>query len=175
MQLDSDVNPAFEAWRSSTGRWKEWNLQVLVQRLTKFATAICWQRLSDHKDDIEPLVNGIVWRAIQKADQFADKSKFSTWFFRLAINECNMYLRNFMRRCEAPLEEDMPSMPQGVDAKIDLIALLDGLQGEDHLLFRLVAEGQEFKDIAMRLGISSNAAMVRWARLKEKLRNARTE
>lgn len=172
MEINSDVNPAFAAWKSSTGRQKEWNLQILVGRLERFATAICCQRLPDHNREFDALVNGIVWRAIKKAEKFKGKAKFSTWFYRIAINQCNTYLRNFKERCETNLEEEMPSTPLGIDARIDLIALLNGLEGEEHLLFRLVVEGEDFRTIGEQLGITRNAALVRWNRLKERLRDA---
>jgi RNA polymerase sigma factor (sigma-70 family) len=172
MQSNFDVNPTYNAWRLSTGREKEWNFQELIQRMERFATAICWQRLPDHRDDFPALVNGIVWRAVKKADGFKRKAQFSTWFYRIAVNECNKYLRNFKERYETSLEEEMPTTPQGLDARIDLIALLNGLEGEDHILFRLVAEGEDFKTIGERLGLSRNAALVRWTRLKGRLRDA---
>lgn len=172
MESNFDVNPAFIAWRLSTGRQKEWNLQELVSRLERFATAICWQRLPDHRSEFDPLVNGIVWRAIKKADKFRQEAAFSTWFYKIATNECNRFLRNFKERCETILEEDLPGVPSGIDARIDLMALLDGLEGADHLLFRLVAEGEDFNTIGERLGVSRNAALVRWNRLKGRLRDA---
>src|ERR1700690_4007632 len=172
MQMSSDVNPAFAAWRLSTGREKEWCFQELVRRLEKFATAICWQRLPDHKSEFDGLVNQIVWKAVKKADKFRAEARFSTWFYRIAVNECNKFLINFKRRCETGLEDEMPSRPEGLDARIDLIDLLNGLEGQEHLLFRLVAEGEDFRTIGERLGVSRNAALVRWTRLKERLRDA---
>lgn len=172
MQIILDVNPAYRAWRLSTAQEKEWALHILIRRLERYATSICWQRLPDHKDDFGPLVNGIVWKAVREMEKFRGSSQFSTWFYRIAVNDCNKFLRNYKNRFETSLEEEMPSRPEAMNARIDLIALLDGLEGPEHLLFRLVAEGQEFKDIAERLGISRNAAIVRWARLKEKLRDA---
>jgi hypothetical protein len=53
-----------------------------------------------------------------------------------------------------------------------LIALLDKLEGEEHLLFRLVAQGESFKVIGKTFGISQQGALSRWFRLKEKIRNA---
>jgi RNA polymerase sigma factor (sigma-70 family) len=172
MESSSDVNPAFAAWKSCQGREKEWALQELVRRLEKFASRICWQRLPDHKDDFGGLVNGIVWRAIKKAEQFRGRARFSTWFYRIVVNECNKYLRNYKERCETSLEEEMPTVATGIDARIDLIALLDRLKREDHILFRLVAEGEDFNTIGERLGINRNAALVRWNRLKRKIRDA---
>jgi len=172
MQKDFDVNPAHEAWKSSTESEKEQSLQILIRRMERFATAICCQKLSDHSEEFGPLVNGIVWRAVKHMDKFQEGSKFSTWFYRIAANECNRFLRNIKERCETSLEEEMPTNQAGLDARVDLIALLDGLEGEEHLLFKMVAEGQDFNAIAEALGIKRNAAIQRWDRLKRKLRNA---
>lgn len=172
METDLDVNPAHDAWRLSTGPEKERTLEILVRRLEKFVMAICYQRLSDHRNDLDALVNGIVWRIIRRMHTFKRGSKFSSWTYRIIVNECNRYLRNFKERCETNLEEEMLTKAEILDARIDLIAMLNGLEGQDHFLFRMIAEGQEFRTIGEALGISRNAAIVRWSRLKEKLRDA---
>lgn len=171
MPIALDVNPAFAEWKSSTGREKEWAFHTLIQRMERFATAVCCQRLPEHQSEYEALVNGIVWRAIKKIENFREASKFSTWFYTIIVNEANRFLRNYKERCEVALEDNFPSAGN-LDARVDLIALLNTLEGPDHALLRLVAEGQDFKTIAGSLGISRNAALVRWTRLKERLRDA---
>jgi RNA polymerase sigma factor (sigma-70 family) len=169
MLRDSDVNPAFAAWRSSTGPEKELALEALIARLEKFATAICWQHLPDHKYEFPAIVNGIVWRAVKYADGFKGKSRFSTWFYRVALMECHQFLRDVRERCEAPLEE----APLQVEVpKIGINELLPKLRLRDRELFQLVAEGQSWKTIGQTLGISFGAAKGRWDRLKRRLRNA---
>lgn len=172
MAIALDVNPAFEQWKSSMGKEKEWALHMLIQRLERFATAVCWRRLPDHRDEFGPLVNEIVWRAIKYAPKFKNTSKFSTWFYRIAVNRCNTFLRSHKQRLETSLEDEQPQTIAGVEARMDLIAILNALNGDDHLLFRMVAEGQDFKTIAEALGLKRNAAIVRWNRLKARLRNA---
>lgn len=169
MEISFDVNPAFENWMRNPD---EANLQQLVKRLERFAKAIIWQRLPDHMNELDALVNGIIWRVIKKPSRFKGKSKFSTWFYQIVINECNRFLRKYKERCESAIDEDMPASQQRLDAKIDLISLLDTLQGEDHTLMRLKMEGQDFNTIGEALGINRNAALQRWNRLKERLRDA---
>lgn len=170
MQINLDVNPAFAAWRSSTGPEKEQQLEKLVQLLKRYAKYICWERLSDHKDDFDQLVNGIIWRALKKADAFQGRAKFSTWFYRIAVNECNTFLRKHKERGEEPIIET--ACEPNLDARLDAIAILDKLSGDDYLLLKMVIEGESFAVIGEELGISANAATVRWNRLKGRLRRA---
>lgn len=172
MQRDSDINPIFAKWRLSTGPEKEHQLQLLVKAMEKFAMAICWQRLPDHKDDLAALVNGTVWKTIRHLESFQKKSRFSTWFYRIVVNDCNKFLTSHKRRCETNLAEELPAKQDGYDAKIDLTSLLDSLEGDEHTLLRLMAEGFDLKEAAEMLRISHAAAKVRWMRLKEKLRDA---
>jgi RNA polymerase sigma-70 factor (ECF subfamily) len=171
MERSLDVNPAFTEWRLSTGQPKELALIALVRKLEIFAERICWQRLPDFKDDFPALINGIVWRTIKQADKFKGKSRFSTWFYRIIINECNRFLRNKKELFETELEE-FPTKNEQVDIRIDLISLLNTLEGQDHTLFRLVAEGEDWDTIGATLGLNRNAALVRWNRLKRKIRDA---
>jgi RNA polymerase sigma-70 factor (ECF subfamily) len=171
--MDYDVNPAFSAWHvAKDNELKERALQILIERMEKFARAICWQRIPEYQADFDPLINGIVWRAIRKADSFKRRSKFSTWFCRIVINECNKFLRSRKESREVELEEEMPTKLEAIDARLDLLAMLDSLEGEDHQLLRLQMEGLDFQETGERLEISRNAALVRWNRLKGRLRDA---
>lgn len=167
-----DTNLAFQKWRSSTGRVKECNLSVLIRQLEIYATAICWQKLPDHPGEFSSIVNEAVWRTLAYSDNFRGKSKFTTWFYRIVINICNTRLAEWQRLAETALQETMQAKVDMLDARLDLIAILDKLEDEDHQLFRLVAEGLSFREIGKILGIEYHAARKRWDRLKEKLRDA---
>jgi RNA polymerase sigma-70 factor (ECF subfamily) len=171
MQIDSDVNPVFDAWRSSTGPQKELAFQRLVILLEKLATAICWQRLPDFRNEFGPLVNEIVWRAVKNANAFKGNSRFSTWFYRISVNECNRFLRKHKERLEIGFEEEILAEPSGVDASVALQQIVQGLDDRDFELFKLVAHGESFRTIAESLHIKETAAKVRWSRLKRKLKD----
>lgn len=174
MQKDLDINPAFSEWKLSTGPEKEQAFQELIRRLTRYITAICWQRLPDFNNELPALTNGIVWRVTKHLDRYKGERecKFSTWVYYIVRNECNRFLRNQKRQSEMELVEEIPVPSVNTDARIDLIALLDTLRGQDHILFRLVAEGIDFRGIGEVLGITQGAALVRWNRLKKRLRDA---
>lgn len=170
MKRDSDVNPAYLAWKSSTGEQKEWLFLELLQKLEKFATAICWQRLPDHGDSIEGLVNEIVWNALHNEKRFKEKSRFSTWFYRIVVNACNSYLRAIKRKSEVPLEEDETIFPD-LEARLDIAKQVASLRKEEQGLFRLMLAGHTASEIGKIMKISTNAVEHRLARLKEKLKN----
>lgn len=169
MSIDLNVNHAFSEWKSSTGRQKEWSLQALVMQLEKLASSICLKRVPGNVDE---LVATITWKAVHNLEKFEEGSKFSTWFYRIVSNECNRTLKKLKERCEVSLEGEVPAKATDFALKIDLIALLDKLKGDDYLLTRLVAEGYDFKTIADELGTSPETARKRWFRLREKLRDA---
>jgi RNA polymerase sigma-70 factor, ECF subfamily len=117
------------------------------------------------------LVNGIVWRAIKKADKFKGDSKFSTWFYRIVTNECNRFLRSHKERQEISFEEEFPIEPFG-DLGVEVQQLVQGLDDRDFALFKMVAQGENFETIAETLHIKVGAAKTRWSRLRGRLRDA---
>lgn len=171
MKRDSDVNPVYEKWKLSTGMEKEKLLQELIHRLEKFATAICWQRLPDHASELEAMVNGIVWKALDQEKKFNGRSKFSTWFYTIVVNQCNDFLRAKERSKEITLENE-PNTPAAVDARLDIIKIFAKLDANERVLFRLVAEGNKWHEIGKNLGVTKQAAHLRWKQLTEKIRNA---
>jgi len=172
MQTDLDVNPVFKTWQESTGEQKDAALFELVKKLETFARTICWQRLPDYRSEFGPLINDIVWRVIGKSNSFNGKSQFSTWVYRIIVNECNRLLRKRKELYETSLEETLQTETPDVDARIDVVGFLDILDGDDHTLFRMVIEGEDFNTIGKKLKITRNTALQRWNRLRGKLRNA---
>lgn len=169
MQSNLDVNPVFEAWKTDPNRE---NLTSLLEKMERFAKGICYQRLSDHTSDLDALANGIVWKALQKSDQFEGKAKFSTWFYKIAVNECHKFLREHKRRNEVELTEDLVDSTGKIIGGLEFAAWLHGLDNEDRQLAILVLNGHRFEEIGEHLGITAGNARVRWSRLKGRFRNA---
>lgn len=171
MQPNLDVNIAYEAWNKASTTERDALLPDLIRVLEKYAKAICWRRLPDHPNELGALANGIVWRAIKNFPSYKGEAKFSTWFYALAQNECNRWLRKHKSREETELDADIPSSPAAVDARLDLQRMLSSLEGDDHRLFKMMMDGEDSMEaIGQVLGISAHAAEMRWSRLKEKLR-----
>lgn len=167
-----DVNPAYQLWKSSMGPAKVCAFDALIVKLERYAKAICWQRLPDHVGEFDSIVGDAVWHATKYIEGFAGKSRFSTWFYQIVTNECNKFLGRRKDLREVELFDNLPAR-NILDARLDVISLLDQLEGPDHQLLRMVAEGLDFKTIGKSFGVSQNAATVRWNRLKERLKNAK--
>ena len=134
--------------------------------------AICWQRLPDHGDSLEALVNEVVWKALQNEPKFKGRARFSTWFYRIVSNACNRYLRSFKRKCVVPLENEGNQVLSGLPARVAVIEILDGLNEDEAKLCQLVAEGYTWAEIGEILGMTRQGAQMKWRRLKEALRDA---
>lgn len=127
--------------------------------------------------------------------RFEGKSKFSTWAYRVCINEALMLRRSRMRRREDSVEDFMPrfdddghhrnvesvvgfateaealAMAEGVQLRERVQAGLDRLSPEQRAVFVLKdLEGWETEDIARHLGISRDLVRQRLHRARLGLR-----
>jgi RNA polymerase sigma-70 factor (ECF subfamily) len=63
---------------------------VLRHERRVFAVA---QRITNHREDAEDVVQETFHKVFLHLDSFQEKSRFSTWLTRIAMNECFMLLR----------------------------------------------------------------------------------
>jgi RNA polymerase sigma factor (sigma-70 family) len=159
-----DENSVFRAWKSSTGETREQFQSLLVKLLQKHARSVCWQKLPDHQSEHSWISNESVYRAIARAKNFKEKSKFSTWFHRIVLNECNRVLRSRQAKAEVPLE-DVVDAPDSRDTDIERSILVKQVskmgQPKDRRVVELVLQGATSREVAAVLHISkSNARQV---------------
>ena len=85
----------------------------LVRRYREriFALAL---HLTGNESDADDITQEVFWGAFQKLDQFAGRSEFFTWVYRIAVNKALNAKRNRNRRGETPLED--PRIRKAVDA-----------------------------------------------------------
>lgn len=76
-----------------------------------FALAL---HLTGNESDADDIAQEVFWGAFQNLDQFAGRSEFFTWVYRIAVNKALNAKRNRNRRGETPLEED-PRLRKAVD------------------------------------------------------------
>ena len=73
--------------------------------------------------EADDLTQQIFLRLFQKIDQFAGRSRFRTWLYRLAVNECLQHLRRRKRKVDGKLIEEP------ADSSIN-----EAVRGEQHEL-----------------------------------------
>jgi RNA polymerase sigma-70 factor (ECF subfamily) len=142
------------------------------------------------REDIEDVVQQVFIKVYVSIRQFDLRSTFSTWLYKIAVNECYDYLRKKrVRRLvyEADLSEeqvrqlealDSGMVPQGGTADASQRAemrqlagrLLDELQEEDrNMLVLKEVEGLSVAEISEALGINVNTVKVRLFRARGRL------
>jgi RNA polymerase sigma-70 factor (ECF subfamily) len=141
------------------------------------------------REDVEDVVQQVFIKVYVSIRQFDLRSTFSTWLYKIAVNECYDYLRKKRVRklvYEADLSEEqvrqLETMDSGLGAPPPADALqraemrqlvgrlLDELQEEDrHMLVLKEVEGLSVEEISEALGINVNTVKVRMFRARGKL------
>jgi RNA polymerase sigma-70 factor, ECF subfamily len=141
------------------------------------------------REDVEDVVQQVFIKVYVSIRQFDLRSTFSTWLYKIAVNECYDYLRKKrVRRLvyEADLSEEqvrqletfesgMGAVPpadasQRAEMKQLVERLLDELQEDDrHMLILKEVEGLSVEEISEALGINVNTVKVRMFRARGRL------
>src|SRR5277367_5375500 len=173
-----DENAVFHEWRSSTGETKEKYQSLLAKLLMKHARSVCWQKLPDHQSEHSWISNESVYRAIARAKNFKGRSKFSTWFHRIVLNECNRVLKSKQDKAEVPIE-DVQDIGDSRDTDVERTILIEQVQKvgrpQDRRVVELVLQGATSKEVAAKLHISRTTARKVWQRVVERLRDGVVE
>ena len=163
--------------------YKNWKLSpnpdteaALYRAMKGFAKALVWNKLGPPMD--EDLVSEIVVMAFQKEPSFDGRSKFSTWFYRLAVNKCKDRLKHLSRlprfKSLDDLTDDEPRAKRApsVAKKLDIEKLKSRLKPRERQLLDLKLKGLDDQQIADRMGIGKKRSVhVAWWKLKKKLTN----
>lgn len=107
--------------------------------------------------------------------QFSGRSRFETWLYRLAINECLQFRRRAMRRPFEPVEVEPADHRAGPTARVqdrELLELaLQRLDPELRSLFLLrEVEGLAYRELAEVLEISEGTVASRLNRARSQLK-----
>lgn len=168
--MDNPLDVAHSRWSASRSEtdfdefYKQ--LHAQVSKIVRFFPASF--------DDAELVVDEVVWHIYSKLEQFKGDSKFSTWSYRIARNECVTLKRRETSRAgigaepidgiTARLGEDSP-MP----LRMELAEIRERLTPAEARVWDLLSEGCTAPEIAQALGIRADAARQRIHRLREKL------
>jgi len=128
---------------------------------------------AQHADD---LTQQVFLRVLQSIDQFAGRSAFSTWLYRLATNEALQFLRRNDRRTTqryaAEPADDSPSDHGRLDDREMLEHALAKLDPDLRAIFLLrEVEQLSYYDLAMALDIAEGTVASRLNRARRLLRD----
>lgn len=132
------------------------------------------------KEQTADLTSQVFLKALLKISQFRSRGlPFSSWLFRIAVNECNDFFRKTKReRCVVldethaeTLFEEMFGDELLNDLKSKLPLILARLTEDDLQFIELrFLEGRPFKEVAEILGVSETYAKVKTYRVLEKMK-----
>jgi RNA polymerase sigma-70 factor (ECF subfamily) len=107
--------------------------------------------------DVEDLAQQIFLRVFSTIRQFRGQAEFSTWVYRISVNECLQHRRKYRRRTE-PLCEETPSPSPGPDHALEQADLVEKALGALDAPLRAAfvlreVEGLSYRQIASVLEI----------------------
>jgi RNA polymerase sigma factor (sigma-70 family) len=130
----------------------------------------------DNNDDQQDLFQEIVYQLWKAYESFQNKSKFSTWMYRVAINTAIVYLKKEKRKVD---KHDLPEFnikDEESDSAIKesqiehFYRAVQKLEKIDKAIIFYQLEGLSHKETGENLGISEVNARVKLNRAKEKLK-----
>jgi RNA polymerase sigma factor (sigma-70 family) len=126
----------------------------------------------------------MVQRAMMTLEGFRGRSKLSTWFYKLAVNEANRALRDRITDRDrlvsltiaGPDEEepalDIKAKPVNQDARIDLEKLGCRLPSDQAEVMSLLQEGYTLEEVAQKTRAPLGTIRSRYRLAKDKLKKA---
>ena len=136
-------------------------------------------RMTGNTMEAEDLTQEIFVQLFTKAGSFRGDSKFSTWLYRLTINQVLMHFRRTIRRRESP---NMLEQLAGTtiakqcwsDRVVDRLTLHKALaklpRGSRSVLVKFDVEGYSHEDIARLFGFSTGNSKSQLHKARRKLR-----
>lgn len=162
---------------------------LLVQRYRKLIYSVALRSTQSH-EDAEDVVQQTLLNALVHIQQFEERSSFSTWLVRIAINESAMVRRRSRRAAEVSIDdvgsdgatealpaiEDMKPGPEEECARREwqgmLWAAINELKPWMQAALRLCdIDEYSTREAALALGISVSAVKARLSRARKRLRD----
>ena len=126
------------------------------------------------------ITSQVFLKALQKLHQFQFRGvPFSSWLFRIAVNECNGFFRKNKRERFVVMEDEHTEVLYeemfGSDALEELKSKLPNIlerlrQDEMEVIELRFLEGRPFKEVGEILGITETYAKVKTYRILEKMK-----
>jgi RNA polymerase sigma-70 factor, ECF subfamily len=144
-------------------------------------------RILHRQDDVEDIAQQVFLKVYLSLNRFDQRAAFSTWLYKIAVNECWDHLRKKKVRpllYESDSSEEQVSRLDGIatagrsvdglderaEAKDTLARILDILPPQDReLLLLKEVEGFSVQELAEILGLNVNTVKVRLFRARAKI------
>src|SRR6516225_4788007 len=127
-----------------------------------------------NKEDVEDIAQQVFLKAYFSLKRFDQRAAFSTWLYKITVNECWDLLRKRKVRpllYEADLsEEQAQDVSERLEKRQELERLLDCLEERDRTMLVLKeVQGFSVEEIAEVLGINGNTVKVRLFRARQRI------
>jgi len=160
--------------------------EELIQRHQHRVFAVAGGILK-RREDVEDIAQQVFVKAYFSLKRFDQRAAFSTWLYKITVNECWDMLRKKKVRplvYEADLSEeqarqvvssaekdkDQPDVSERLEARQRVERLLDGLDERDRLMLILKeVEGFSIEEIAEALDLNANTVKVRLFRARRRV------
>ncbi|RMG08131.1 MAG: RNA polymerase sigma factor [Acidobacteria bacterium] len=152
--------------------------EILYRRHYRRVYSLCLRMLND-ASEAEDLTQDVFVQLYRKLDSFRGESAFSTWLYRLTVNQVLMHFRRRQIQNEKTTEDgEMPvvSVPEHHKSQIiDKIALQKAIaqlpKGYKTIFLLHDVQGFEHEEIAKMLGLSVGTSKSQLHKARMKLRN----
>jgi RNA polymerase sigma factor (sigma-70 family) len=167
------LDSLYEAYKNASADQKEVAREALILGMYRESWPIIYSRLHGAYPDI---VSDAVSKAILNLEKFRGEARFSTWYYKIVMNFCNMALREMTLQPEEisldALDDGAEPMTDPVhqnDVKLDLTTVLSGVTAEERALLKLRHAGFTYPEISEKLGQSESTLRVRMHRLTARI------
>src|SRR5260221_3726847 len=162
--------------------------ETLVQRHQHRVFAVA-RGILKRQEDVEDIAQQVFVKAYFSLKRFDQRAAFSTWLYKITVNECWDLLRKKKVRplvYESDLSEDqarqysvsgetghpVPDISEKLQDRERVERLLEGLEERDRLMLILKeVEGFAVQEIANILGLNANTVKVRLFRARRRIVN----
>lgn len=152
-------------------------LADLYERYNKMVFGVCL-RMTNDVSEAEDLTQDVFIQLLKKVGTFRGDSRFSTWLYRLTVNQVLMHFRNSIRRRESCVLEEIIGTRIGKHSfslqimdRIALdLALAELPSGSRSVFVKFDVEGYNHQEIADFYGFSTGNSKSQLHKARRKLR-----
>ncbi|HKV64382.1 MAG TPA: sigma-70 family RNA polymerase sigma factor [Candidatus Acidoferrum sp.] len=184
-KTSAGATPDRELVRRAQGEDKE-AFEELIRRHQHRVFAVA-SGILRKREDVEDIAQQVFVKAYFSLKRFDQRAAFSTWLYKITVNECWDSLRKKKVRplvYESDLSEEQarqvttsaekvnpePDISEKIEARENVERLLEGLHERDRLMLILKeVEGYSIEEIAEVLNLNGNTVKVRLFRARRKV------